>query len=602
MSHKDYMEEIKATWELSAKMEQLLKRQQGPQQMDPDLGEVVQQLQERLANAWEGWEAARQDRSLGDWESKKLSKEQVYRYRDLFDFSPIGYVVTDPNGSPIKANEAAVQLLGVPRKIFLDKPIYTFVAESDRRAFYSQMTALPMMSRLNDWEVRLVRGDGTTFRANISVVVVRSLQTPLHVLYARLHWRFYDVARREQVERALELSRHEQRMRVQERMADLELTNLRLRQEIEERTRAEKALQKSESKYRTLVESLPPEITIFQKDVNSVYVSCNRYFANLFKMTPDEVVGKTDYDFFPQKMADRFIKHDQAVMKSGHTHIREAKHINRDGRGVVLQTFKTPIKDDDGNIVGVLGIYFDVTERKRTQEELFSYQERLRSMASQLSLAEEMQRRKIAEELHDHIGQALAMSKIKLEIMQGNGGAPDEQDVLDEVLDLIRQTIQRTRSLTFELSPPVLYQLGLESALEWFTEHIQKQHGIRVEFFDDGQPKPMREEISVVLFKAVRELLLNVVKHSRATTAVVSIWREGERVRVQVQDTGVGFDVSGLAASPRGEKGFGLFSIQERLDFLGCNMKMESAAGIGTTSTLTAPLIINQWKTAEGAA
>ena len=159
---------------------------------------------------------------------------------------------------------------------------------------------------------------------------------------------------------------------------------------------------------------------------------------------------------------------------------------------------------------------------------------------------------------------------------------------MDEVRRLVEQTIQYTRSLTFELSPPILYDLGFEAAVEWLAEMMQEQHGLRIEVQSDKGPKPLDDEIRVLLFQAVRELLVNVIKHAQASQVRVAIDREGADLRIKVEDNGVGLPIS-LDAPPTG-RGFGLFSIRERLKHLGGHLKAESEPGQGTRVTLLVPL------------
>ncbi len=158
------------------------------------------------------------------------------------------------------------------------------------------------------------------------------------------------------------------------------------------------------------------------------------------------------------------------------------------------------------------------------------------------------------------------------------------------MLKLIDEAVISTRSLTFELSPPILYELGLEAALEWLTEEMESKHGIHCRFEDSGQPKPLDHDIGVLLFQTVRELLVNVRKHARARNVEVSIKRSGANILIKVEDDGVGFDMKRLC--PRGGKpdGFGLFSIRERMRHVGGQVEIKSAPGQGTRVTVTAPL------------
>ena len=161
---------------------------------------------------------------------------------------------------------------------------------------------------------------------------------------------------------------------------------------------------------------------------------------------------------------------------------------------------------------------------------------------------------------------------------------------LEEILNIVEQTIKDTRSLTFELSPPILYQLGFEAALEWLVEQMYEQYGILAIFEDDKKPKPLNEDVLVLLFQAVRELLINVTKHARTQNVKVSTRRDDNHIQVSVEDEGVGFVVSKSGSSDYNSKGFGLFSIEERLDHLGGHLEIESGPERGTRVALFAPL------------
>lgn len=232
----------------------------------------------------------------------------------------------------------------------------------------------------------------------------------------------------------------------------------------------------------------------------------------------------------------------------------------------------------------------DITGRKRNEEKLLAYQEQLRSLASELSLTEERERRRIAEDLHDHIGQALALSKMKLAELQSMLYSANFKDQVSQILNLINQTILETRSLIFEISPPVLYDLGFVAALEWLVEKFNKDYNLSIHLNDDGLPKILTDELSVFLFKAVRELLINIIKHSRARNVTISLQSGGDEILIRVTDDGVGFDMLAQTSGEGNYKGFGLFNIRERLAYFGGYSKIESEPGKGTQVTLCAPL------------
>ena len=241
------------------------------------------------------------------------------------------------------------------------------------------------------------------------------------------------------------------------------------------------------------------------------------------------------------------------------------------------------------NYVNVYGR--DITQEKLAKQRLIQDRAQLKSLTSQLTLTEERERRRLATELHDRIGQSLVISKIKLEALRKSGRSRKLDKALEDVCNSIGQTIQDIRTLTFDLSSPVLYELGFEMAVsEWLTEHIQKKHGITVEFEDDGRPKPLDDDIRVLLFRDVRELLINVVKHARAAKVKVSVRRVDDRISVRVEDNGVGFDPKNVASVSTKNGGFGLFSIRHRLEELGGHLQIDSAPGRGCIVTMTAPI------------
>ena len=162
-------------------------------------------------------------------------------------------------------------------------------------------------------------------------------------------------------------------------------------------------------------------------------------------------------------------------------------------------------------------------------------------------LTEERERRRIATELHDRIGQALTLSKLKLDTLLDAEDLSQHAAALNTISNLLEQTIQDARLLTFELSPPVLYELGLEAALEWLLEQIQEQHGLETEFTMTLQPKPLDYPFRVLIFQAVRELLFNIVKHARADRVYLSVKRDNGTMRIDIQDDGVGFDTARIS-------------------------------------------------------
>lgn len=240
----------------------------------------------------------------------------------------------------------------------------------------------------------------------------------------------------------------------------------------------------------------------------------------------------------------------------------------------------------------------EIDDHKQAKKQIMAYQNSLRSLASELALTEERERRRIAVDLHDRVSQALALCRIKLGLLQPYVTNAAAQGYLAEAVTLCDTSLADTRTLTFELSPSSLYELGLEAALDELTEATQEDYKITTEFNDDGRTKPLAKDVTVTLYRATGELVMNVIKHANATHLSVSVGREGQTLRVVVRDDGSGFDPS-LAASDSGQqKSFGLLSIRERLGLLGGRMDIDSERGEGTAVTLTAPLDTDTLKTA----
>lgn len=237
-----------------------------------------------------------------------------------------------------------------------------------------------------------------------------------------------------------------------------------------------------------------------------------------------------------------------------------------------------------------LHIARDILVRQQRAEQQLVYQTQLRSLVSALTWAEERERRRIARDLHDSVGQNLAFLQMKLSALRSSGFSPAFSECLDEVWNLTDQALQQTRSLTFDLSPPVLHELGFRAALEWLVEEIQKRHGLPIRLEGNEQDIPLDEDDRMLLFRTVRELLMNVVRHARAHCATISIRREGDRLCIEVVDDGMGFEASRVALGRNGAGGFGLFSIRERLEGLGGRFDVASRPGLGTRVTLWAPL------------
>jgi len=259
----------------------------------------------------------------------------------------------------------------------------------------------------------------------------------------------------------------------------------------------------------------------------------------------------------------------------------------KDGAVIPTEHTITSVTDDRGRRIAFVSVVQDISLRKKGEERVAQYQKQLKDLASDLSSAEERERRHLAEKLHDYVGQTLALAKIRLGWLRENV-AGEKQRVVNDVRRMIEQSIGHIRTLTFELSPPILHEVGLEAAIGWLVDETEKQSGLKIRMISDNKPKPMSDEMRIFLFNAVNGLLMNVIKHAQARHVLVSIRRHADNIMITVKDDG-----RGIKSVPNNRvkiKGYGLFSIRERLDIYGGDLRIESRPNKGTKISIRCPL------------
>ncbi len=344
----------------------------------------------------------------------------------------------------------------------------------------------------------------------------------------------------------------------------------------------------SEARFRTIFEGANLGIALVDKAGR--IVESNPALQRMLEYSPAEILNQLFTVFIlPEDVSRCKALFRELVEGERDSYHGEKKYLRKDGHTAWGRLTVSPFQGAKGEDQFAVCLLEDITSQKQAEKEIRTYQEQLRSVASELSLMEERERRRLATDLHDHVGQILALAQIKLGAMRASAASTHLVEPLDEVRRLIEQTIQYTRSLTFELSPPILYDLGFEAAVEWLAELMQEQHGLTIKVETDRSTKPMGDEIRVILFQTVRDLLTNLVKQGYAKHIRVFMARRDGSLEVKVEDDGLGLR-SAAHLSLDGPNGFNMFSIQERLKYLGGNLEVESEQGWGTRVTLRVPL------------
>lgn len=213
----------------------------------------------------------------------------------------------------------------------------------------------------------------------------------------------------------------------------------------------------------------------------------------------------------------------------------------------------------------------------------------LRMLTAELALTEERERRLLAQDLHDGLGQILAILKIKLTSIKESERRGVLKKALQEIEGLIDQSNQSVRALMMQLSPPVLQALGLAPALDWLGEELERIYGLSVHIENHGSPISLGEPARTTIFRAVRELLINVSKHAGCNQAEVKCDHHENHVEISVIDHGGGFSYDESKPLIVGDLGFGLISIKDRIEFIGGDMNIDTQPGRGTTVTIVFP-------------
>jgi len=359
--------------------------------------------------------------------------------------------------------------------------------------------------------------------------------------------------------------------RVAERTAELQEANQNLKQEIRERQQAEAALQRMS---KVFMDAADP---IVIHELSGRISDVNAEVERVYGWSREELIGQPLDLIVPPESRKQQLKLLARCRRGSGVRNAESLRQTKAGERVPILLTLSLLSDEKGEPVAIASIAKDLSEQKRLQNQL-------RSAASEAALTQEQERRKLAVDLHDGLGQLLVLTSMKLGMLRSAAEAFGLDQQVREVERIVAEAHERTSSLSFQLSPPVLHDVGLLAAAQWLAENMERRFGLRVTLEDDGQRQLLDEATRITLFRGLSEALLNVVKHARADKACVRLWREDQCMRIAVEDEGIGFDPSADTG------GFGLFSVRERLRHLGGSLEIESAPGDGTRIVLTGPI------------
>jgi two-component system sensor histidine kinase UhpB len=369
---------------------------------------------------------------------------------------------------------------------------------------------------------------------------------------------------------------------------------LRETEERRVRQQAEEALRESEQRYRLLVNSLPAV-------VYRGYYDCSVDFID-DKVELITGYPRAEFDSRRLKWTDLVILDDLQSfteiflegLKTTRSFLREYRIRRRDGKIVWIQDRGQIITDAAGKVDYVSGVFFDITQRQAAKEAQRESEQRLRFLSNQLLTAQESERKRISMELHDELGQGLTALKLQIRAIQRGLGAEEKELQVDcaELLEYLDGVIDNVRRLSRDLSPAILEDLGLTSALRYLLDEVGKHLKVNPVIEIDGLNDLFPPEAQIMIYRIFQECLTNITKHAEAKEVSLWIREQDGRVTVTLEDDGKGFDVNEVLNREATRRGLGLAALDERARMLGGTLKIQSRLGEGTRITCNIPVNI----------
>ena len=476
--------------------------------------------------------------------------EAVDWYAELYEFAPIAYLALDGAGLIREINLTGATLLGMERQRLLGRPMRLHVAPDDRRAFLEHLYRSRRADAAVVSELRILASGEREVPAQLISRRGSGGEGPLTLRTA-----IFDISERRRAEEDLQLSH---------RRLSLALT--------------------------------ASQAGLYEYTVGHERLRTSARWAEILGMPSIEAADTALRAWFEARIdpADREARgHAHAAFMAGEhpNHLAEFRVRRLDGAWVwVRELAQAAQRGVEGRPSRVVGVLLDIGAEKQRLAEAERRTSQLREMSAALYRVEETERRELATLLHDDLGQRLVAAQLRMAALTREAEAPLSAG-LDAVAQILRGAQDTIRSLSFQLSPPILHELGLVAALRWLAGELGGTLGLAVDVDEDDPLPPLRGQPEVVLFRCVRELLLNVAKHAgvRQARVIVRDASDSPFCQIAVEDNGVGFAAERLMSERSQARSFGLLSVFERIEGLGGRVHIESAPGQGTQVLLLLP-------------
>ncbi len=395
-----------------------------------------------------------------------------------------------------------------------------------------------------------------------------------------------DITDQKKAEEELRSARDDLEHRVRERTANLTETNHQLQNEISERRRAEQQLTESEHRFRLLAENARDVIFRYRFDDQPGLEYVSPAVTALCGYTPDEFYADGFLALRIVHPYDRFRLVDLLRRPEAFQAPLELRWRHRDGRIVWVEQRAVPTTDEEGRLVAVEGISREITERKRAEAELKDE----RRFLKQLLDVQERDRQLVAYEIHDGVVQHMTGALMLLESWAARMPLPEEDGggPFQKALSLMRETIDEARRLISGLRPLILDEAGIVTAVDYLVNETREKGNIAIEYHYDVHFEDLPPPLENAIFRITQEALTNIARHSKAQAAYVHITQSGDRLKIHIQDWGVGFDPGQLRPGRYGLKG-----MRERARLFGGSVEVKSNEGEGTTVLVEIPMVLS---------
>lgn len=496
--------------------------------------EHIKRLGQALLNALDKKQSERQHRII---------EEQLKLVSAAVEQSPVSIVITDKAGDIVYVNPTFEKLTGYSYMETIGKNP-RFLKGGTTQEVYENLWNTIRSGKQWTGEFNNKRKDGTMFWESASISPVRNAKNEI------THY-------------------------------------LAVKEDITEKRAMIRELMNREERYRTLTHNLSVGIYRNGAGPDGKFIEGNPALLKIFGLRSKKEFDLYKVSYFYPDPEER-IKVEKKLDEQGFLLEEEIRLRRKDGELFYAMVSNTAVKDENGKSIYYDGIIEDITEKKNIQDSIIKQRNAMEELNNQLITTEEESKRRLATELHDGLGQSLAIVKIKLSELSMKLTL-DENEIYREVLENLQNAINESRSLTYELSPPMLVELGLIPTIEWKIDEIKKQNDIKAVLIDNTDGFVLDDKYQLSLYRTISEVMQNILKHSQASIVRVTFTVDDENYLVEIFDDGIGFEYEKVKTEALKNKKFGLFSVVERVKYLKGNFKIDSNSGIGTTVTINFP-------------